>query len=371
MLGGGFGGAACAIEAAGLLSGEHRVTLVDRQRVSYLCGANPFLIVGEREPQAMSRSLEDLPVNGVRFSAAEIEAIDLSDKVVHTSAGVEPYDYLVVALGAGYDWERVPGSREAYSFYNHESALRLQDRLASFEGGSVVIGVAGAPIKCPPAPFETAMVIEWALQRRGIGADVHVAIPEPAPLKVAGPEASDRLRAIFENRGIMLHTGAGVAAVDGSTMVLGDGTELAATIPITIPVHRMPAVVVDAGLAGDKPWVPVDRATLETAYPDVFAVGDVNLIPVGEVAVPKAGVFAAGEGRTVARVIASRVLGTRPPDPYDGVGHCLVAFSGTESALVGGDFFADGGPAVALGEPTPGGLADKEDFEARWRAFTI
>ncbi len=82
----------------------------------------------------------------------------------------------------------------------------------------------------------------------------------------------------------------------------------------------MPAVVVDAGLAGDKPWVPVDRATLETANPDVFAVGDVNVIPVGEAAVPKAGVFAAGEGRTVARVIASRVLGTRPPDPYDGVG---------------------------------------------------
>lgn len=369
ILGGGFGGAACAREAADLVGPGHRVTVVDRNRVNYLCGANPFVVVGEGGP--VSRSLDDLDAAEIGVHVAEVAGIDLSDREVRTASGVLPFDYLVVALGATYDWSAVPGSRDAFGFYDLAGAERLRERLAGFSDGTVAIGVAGAPIKCPPAPFETALLIEWALRARGTPAEIHVAIPEPAPLGIAGPEASARLRAVLDERGVVLHTGAAVTAVDGPRMVLGDGTELAATLPITIPVHRVPEVVAAAGLTNGGGWVPVNRSTLETAHAGVFAIGDVNVIPVGDKAVPKAGVFAAAEGRTVARVIASRILGTEPPGPYDGVGHCFVAFSGSESAQVGGDFFAAGGPVVELEEPSARRHADKRGFEARWRAFAV
>ena len=112
--------------------------------------------------------------------------------------------------------------------------------------------------------------------------------------------------------------------------------------------------------------------TLETSVPDVFAIGDVNVVPFGNgMAIPKAGVFAAGQGEHVAETIASRISGSAPPLPYDGSGECYLAYSGTQSALVGGEFLAAGGPQVALKPPTAAGMRNKERFERDWRRFRI
>ncbi len=372
ILGGGFGGAAAAVEARDLLGPEHPVTVIDRSATGHLCGANPLVIVGRGEEA--TRSLHDLAGRGIEVVEAEIEEIDLAEQRVVTSAGDQAYDYLVVALGASYDWAAVPGSELAYSFYDPAGAQRLRRRLDEFSGGSIVISVAGAPIKCPPAPFEAAMVIDAALRERGIRAAtaLEVSIPEPAPLGVAGPEASRRLSEELELREIGLRTSVTVNAVDGHTVSYSDGTTVSADVPITVPIHRLPPVVATAGLAGDKPFVAVDRATLETGTPDVFAVGDVTVIPIGErAAVPKAGVFAAGEGRTAARVIAARILGTEPPPPYDGTGHCFLAFSTTTSAQVGGRFLAPDGPEVSLGAPDEEGMRAKQAFERAWSDFAL
>ena len=81
--------------------------------------------------------------------------------------------------------------------------------------------------------------------------------------------------------------------------------------------------------------------------------------------------FAAGEGAAVAATIASRVTGTRPPPPYDGAGHCFIAFSGTEGAHLGGVFLAAGGPQITLGEPGQSGMIAKKRFAERWRSFAL
>ncbi len=373
VLGGGFGGAAAALAARAALGGEHSVTLVDRQPANHLCGANPLILVGREDPADAERSLPSLEERGVIFLATEVEELRLGDRVVATSGGHLDYDYLVVALGAAYDHTAVPGSAQAHSFYDLASTLRLKETLERFEAGTLVIGVAGAPIKCPPAPFEAAMTIDAALRRRGVreAIDIHVAIPEPAPMGVAGPEASATVREHLAGRGITLHTSAPVTGVDGGSVTLGDGRVLPADLPVVVPKHVLPAIVADSGLANGTPWVPVDVGTLETAVPGVFAVGDVNVVPAGQGAIPKAGVFAAGEGRTAGEVIAARVLGLEDPPPYDGAGHCFLAFSEDESALVGGHFLAEGGPQVALGEPSTEGMAAKHRFTEQWRAFEL
>ncbi len=373
VLGGGFGGAAAALAARAALGGEHSVVLIDRHPVNHLCGANPLIMVGREDPADATRDLRDLERRGVDYVAAEIEELRLADREVGTSAGSFVYDHLVVALGAAYDQSAVPGSEAAHTFYDAAGALRLKDALDGLSAGRIVIGVAGAPIKCPPAPFEAAMTIDAALRRRGVRDEVtiDVAIPEPAPMGVAGPDAVALVHHHLGERDITLHTNAPVTAVDGGEVALGDGAVLPADLPVVVPKHVLPEVVAAAGLAGGKPWVPVDPATLETATPGVFAIGDVNVVPAGDRAVPKAGVFAAGEGRTVGAVIAARVLGTEPPPPYDGAGYCFLAFSEEESALVGGEFLAPGGPRVALAEPSAEGMAAKHSFAAQWRAFEL
>ena len=73
-------------------------------------------------------------------------------------------------------------------------------------------------------------------------------------------------------------------------------------------------------------WIPVDPLTLETSFPDVYAVGDVT-----SVGTPKAGVFAEGQAAVVAD--ADRRPGPRRGDgtTYDGRGICYLEFGATRS----------------------------------------
>lgn len=376
VLGGGFGGAAAALEAHRLLGPQHQVTLIDRSHLAYLCGANPLLMVGERPAEGVTRSLEALAEEGVKLVQGEILGIDLEARRVDTDQGGFRFDYLVLALGAAYDWEAIPGSAEAHTFYSYEGAVGLRDRLAGFDEGRIVIAAARPPYKCPPAPIEGALILDWWFRKRGVRGkvDLRVSIPEPAPLAVAGPEVSSRVRAELEQRGISLHAGEGLVEVAGSGRVarLAGGSELEADVVIAVPLHRVPEVVEASGLTDGKPWVPVDPATLETTTAGVFAVGDVNAIPISpDRGLPKAGAFASDQGRAVAAAIVSRVLGTEPPRPYTGQGHCFLAFSGEESAQVGGTFLSPDGPRVDLGPATTEGMVAKQRWEDDWTAFRI
>lgn len=237
VLGGGFGGVAAARTARSLLSGEHSVTVIDRNRVTRLCGMNPMLIVGERDVRKTGRSLGQLANRGIDFVESDIKSIDTAGRKVETDAGTFEFDYLVVALGASYDWDAVPGSDLAYSFYNLDTARRLRRRLSRFRRGKLVISVATPPYKCPPAPFETAMMIHWYMRKQGIRKDseIIVTIPEPAPMAVAGPAAAARLSEDLERRGIELRTGISVTSVTAGAMEAGysDGSSIAADVIVT------------------------------------------------------------------------------------------------------------------------------------------
>ncbi len=376
ILGGGFGGVRAAITARALLGSEHTVTLIDRNRRTYIGGAMPLLIIGERETAQASRSLGRLGNRGVRFVEAEATKIDLAARAVRTKAGTFDYDYLVVGLGADYDWAAVPGSAEAYSFYDIETARRLRRRVNSLRRGKVVIAVASTPYKCPPAPYEAAMLLRWHLKRTGASRDVEIDVytPEDAPLPVAGQAACDALALAMSERGITFHPRAGVKEVseDGRSASFSDGSSTDADVIVTVPTHRAARVIVEAGLTAGKPWVPVNTATLETSTPGVFAVGDVNMVLMATGRpMPKSGVFASAEGDLVARNVAARVAGGAPPAAFAGEGACFLAYSGTQSGMVSGRFLAAGKPEVTLAPPSRSGMRGKERFEQDWRRFRI
>ena len=375
VIGGGFGGVAAARTARAMLGLEHEVLLLDRNRRTYLCGSFPQLIVGERQAAKVSRSLGSLANRGVRHLQTEVEAIDTDARTVTSSAGTLDYDYLVLAPGAAYDWDAVPGASSAYSFYDLASARRLRRKLLNFRMGRVLIAVASVPYKCPPAPFEAAMTLEWDFQRRGVRGDVdiHVFTPEPMPLAVAGPQAAARLTRDMERRGIQVHTGAAVVevAADGRQASFSDGQALDADLVITVPTHRAPRLVEAAGLVGPSGWVHVTAETLASDRTGVYAIGDVNNVPMANGrGLPKAGVFASSEGETVGHNIAAAVLGEEPK-PFSGVGHCFVAYGGARVGIVRGEFLASGKPKVSFQPPSARGHRAKERFERDWRRFRL
>ena len=204
----------------------------------------------------------------------------------------------MVALGADLDPAATPGLVDGgHEFYTVEGAWAARDALAQFSGGRVLVGVTSMPFKCPPAPSETALMAHDLLASRGLlgSSEVALVMPLGSPIPPS-PAASAAVLTAFAERGIGWHPDRVVRALDPRRRValLSDGGELPYDLFLGVPSHVAPDVVVAAGLTVDG-WVPVDALTLETRFPDVYAVGDVT-----SVGTPKAGVFAEGQAGVVA-----------------------------------------------------------------------
>jgi sulfide:quinone oxidoreductase len=231
----------------------------------------------------------------------------------------------------------------------------------------VVIGVCGAPFKCPPAPSECALLLDDDLRARGVReqCEISFVIPLGSPVPPS-PETSTALEAEFAERGIQLVAGRRVASLDGERAVaaLDDGTELPFDLFLGVPKHRAPDVVIAGGMTDDG-YVPVDPATLETRFPDVYAVGD-----VATAGVPKAGVFAEGAARIVAQALLAKFAGGEAPGRHLGQGTCYIEFGGGRVGSVDIDFLSGPSRTGSFNPPSVEQVERKEQFgstrRARW-----
>lgn len=316
VLGGGVGGMVAARELRRRLRNGHRVILVDKSPTHYFAPSYLWVALGWRRPQQISRELRSLLGQGVEYVQGQVEHIDLARGRVKASAREIPYDYLVVALGAELAYDGASGLfPRAYSFYDLEQALKLQEALPAFQGGSVVCVIPSLPYKCPAAPYEGALLLDYYFRRRGIRSKVEMRFftPEPQPLPSAGPAVGPHAIDLLNQRGIAYHPRHRFKAVDPGKRELSfeEGTTAGYDLLIAIPPHRCPRPVVESGLAGPQGWVPVDKWTNKTPVAEnVYALGDVTVIPLASgLPLPKAGVFAHGQAKVVARNIAAEILG--------------------------------------------------------------
>lgn len=370
VLGAGFGGLELSTILSSELGASADVRLIDRND-SFVFGFSKLAVMlGHEDLHEVRHAYRDLAKPGVRFVQANIESIDVPARRVETTAGTFDADVLVIALGADVDPEATPGLIEGgHEFYTLQGALAAREALAQFAGGPIVIGVAAVPFKCPPAPSEAALLLHDYLEARDLRAasEITLVMPTPAPVPPA-PDASKALLAAFAARRINFVKEARVAALDVERRVvlLGTGVELPYALFLGVPIHRVPQVIVNSGLAAhSQDWIAVNRQTLETAHAGVYAIGDVN-----GVGTPKAGVFAEGAARIVAAAIVARVRGGAQAGAYAGQGSCYVDFGGGTAARVDVDFLSGPKPASVFHMPSNELAIEKAQFgksrRARW-----
>ena len=366
VLGAGFGGLELSTTLSEALGDEVEVTLVDKGDAFVFGYSKLDVMFGRATLDAVRLPYRDVVKPGVRFVQETITAIDPEARRVTTDAGVHEADVLVVALGADYDLDATPGLAEGGNeFYSVEGARRAGELLPGFSSGRVVIGVCGAPFKCPPAPSECALLLHDQLTERGVRGDCEItfAIPFGTPVPPS-PETSAALVEAFAVGDIGFVPGHRVASLDPARKVAvldGDGGELPYDLFLGVPKHRAPDVVIESGMTVDG-YVPVEPATLETRYPGVYAVGD-----VAAVGVPKAGVFAEGAARVVAEQLIARVRGG-DADDYTGRGSCYIEFGAGRVGRVDVDFLGGPRPTGTFQAPSDALVAEKVDFGATRRA---
>jgi sulfide:quinone oxidoreductase len=372
ILGGGIGGVVAASRLRKRLSRTHRVVLIEREARHLFAPSLLWLMVGRRTAAQISRPVARLAKRGIELVHGEVERINPKTRSAHVSGQEIAADYLVIALGAELAPETIPGLTEAgHNFYTLEGAQLLDAARARLTQGHLVVLVGGMPFKCPAAPYEAAMLLADDLRCRGVRERVTVDLytPEPGPMPVAGPEVSAQVRQMVEAKGIHYHPEHAVVKVDPAARLVhfANGRHALFDLLAYVPPHRAPAVVRESGLTGESGWVPVNRATLETRFPGVYAIGDVTGIPlaIGK-PLPKAGVFAHGEAEVVAYNIAQSIQGGGKPHAFTGHGECFVETGAGRAGFGRGNFFAEPAPQVRLRAPSHWLHLGKVLYEKYW-----
>jgi sulfide:quinone oxidoreductase len=360
VLGAGFGGLELSSRLSDSLAGEVQVTLID-QNDGFTFGFSKLdILFNGQSPDAVRIPYRELAKPGVEFRQERITAIDPAARRVTTDQGSYDADILVVALGAEYDLAATPGFAEGgLEYYSIAGAERTRDALPAFTGGTVLIGVLGQPYKCPPAPFEGAFLLHDQLVERGIReqTEIRVIAPMSAPVPVT-PEVSQRFLDELETRGIEYMAQSRVVELDPAVKeaVLESGERLPYDLFVGIPIHRVPAVVTESGLAPNG-WVAVDRDTLLTPFQDVYAVGDCVAIPMA-----KAGVFAENAAGVAADGIVARFRGEELGRRYEGQGNCYLEFGSGRVAKVEANFLGGPSPAATVVGPSEDLASEKAEF---------
>ncbi len=317
---------------------------------------------------------------GIEFLHTQVRRIDLAKGDVATDRGTQRGDYLVIALGADYDMSAIPGLAAAHEFYTLEGAARLRDALREFKQGDLVMLVPRTPFKCPPAPYEAAMLLHHALTEKGLRRGVRIAVytVEGAPMATAGAEIGKFIREQLAARDIAFHPLKKTIDVHGDRgkVAFDDGSEARFNLLVAIPPHVAPAAVRQAGLTNQSGWIPADPQTLkvacESAFRAVYAIGDVAVVPLPgrhkpdvPLVLPKAGTIAEGQGQAVASQIASNLLG-KPAESFGGSGTCYIETGGRQAIRGEGHFYSLPHPVMRATPPDAAQFEGKLAWMSGW-----
>jgi sulfide:quinone oxidoreductase len=338
VLGGGVGGTLAANLLSRELGRDVQVTVVDPTGMHLYQPGFLYLALGQANGRWLQRDERTLLHRDVDLVVDTADRISPEAGFVHLArGGILPFDHLVLATGARLVPDQVPGLVEgSFDFYSLDGALRLREALRSFKGGRLLVGVAGVPYKCPPAPVEFTLLVDEYLRHRGIRDRTELTLLSPLNRAFTIESASEVVQPIMDRRGIGLATFFNVEEVDAGAHIVTslEGEKAEYDLLVLVPPHRGQQVIEDSGLGDPGGWLPVDRTTLQhEEFETVYAIGDATNLPIS-----KSGSTAHFEAPVVASRIASLVKGTVPKAAYGGRVMCFLETGGGKATALRFDY---------------------------------
>jgi sulfide:quinone oxidoreductase len=327
--------------------------------------AKLWIIKGTRTFENSTGSLTGLAKKEIDFLNEEIHQIDLENKNIKTTTKNLSYDFLIIAMGAALAPQKIPGLTEnGMNLYDYKQSEQIHEKIKELKSGIIAISIMGMPYKCPPAPFEASLIIDSMLREAGIrdSVQIHFYSPAPITLPAGGPEISKQILDLISSEKIIFHDSCKIKSVEPNKLIF-QNSEANFDLLLAIPPHVAPDVIYASGLAKEDNFIPISR-DCKTSFENVYAIGDVTSMKVTDtIAVPKAGVFAEGEGLAVAQNIISKIQSQEESALFDGKGGCFMESGRDTASLVEVDMFSGPKPSVKLTESTSEHFDDKLQFE--------
>jgi sulfide:quinone oxidoreductase len=312
ILGGGVGGTIVANLVAKHSSGSAHVTVVDATGIHVYQPGFLYVAVGQELPSALRRPEAKLLHHDVSLVIDRATRVDpVARKVQLESGRTLRYDQLLLATGSRTLMDEVPGT--------------------------IVIGVAGIPYKCPPAPVEFVFLLDDYLRARGMRDKTEIKLLSPLNRAFTIEATSKLVQPILAERGIELTGFFNVESVDPAAKTVSslEGETVAYDLLVLVPPHRGQKVIEDSGLGDERGWVPVDKNTLKhSKLKNIWAIGDATNIPIS-----KSGSVAHYEATIAAAEIVAEVKGEAPPaHVYDGKVMCFLETGRGQATTISFDY---------------------------------
>ncbi len=378
ILGGGVGGIVTANELRKRLHPEHKIIVIEKNRVHAFAPSFLWLMTGTRKTHEIAVEMSSLLHRGIDIRNEEVTAITPGENYVETEKGKIHFDYLVAALGAELHPELLPGLlSEAHDYYTANGADSLYKALQKFNKGKIALVIASLPYKCPAAPYEGAMLISDFFTQKGYRRNIEISLftPEPYPMPVGGPALGESVKQVLESKKINFYPQYKIIEVDGQKrkLLFENNSKYDYDLLVVVPPHKAPGVVQRSSLAGENGWIPVDRLSLQTRYPNVYAIGDVTAVSIPgrwkqdvPLMLPKAGVFAHLQAESVAHRISDEIKGISPKSEFCGDGFCMLEAGEHTAGIAFGNFFASPSPEVKIRNVRKAWHYGKILFEKWW-----
>ena len=322
VIGGGFGGASTA-KYIRKLDPSISVTLIEPATTFYTCPFSNWVMGGLKEMKDIGHTFEVLQnKHGVDVIHDEVVEIDAVNHSVTLEGGDEvKYDRLVVSPGIDFKFDAIEGYSEdvANSSMPHAYKAGLQTELLTKQlqemqdGENVIICAPGNPFRCPPGPYERASLIANYLKKNKPNSKVIILdAKEKFSKQGLFTKGWERLYSgIIEWRAGS--AGGKVLSVDPATMTVqtASGPVKGGVINV-IPPQSAGKIAIDAGLADETGWCPVNPITFESAIqPGIHVIGDAAIAG----AMPKSGFAASSQGKVTAASIVRLMQGKVPAPP--------------------------------------------------------
>jgi len=291
IIGSSFAGLTGALEARRKLEPEDKVTLISRTDDFVYIPSLIWVPFGWRDIRDISIPVKPiLDKHGVRFTRAEVTAVDPAQNIVKTDRGDIAYDYLLIASGVSTRFDLFDGlgpDRNTYSVCtpSHAEEAREGWRQLIENPGPVVVG-ATQGASCMGAGYEFLFNLEYAARKAGVRDRIDITWITPEPYLghfgidgIAGGEAM--LKGFMKKFNIRYITNSEIEQITESEVLLKDGGKLPYRYSMIIPPFNGARFVKDSGDLGDeKGFIPVDDTYRHPKYRNVFAAGLAAAVPL-------------------------------------------------------------------------------------------